>query len=545
MNPGIMEALNQITRERRVDKALLYETLEAGLTQAIRKKYGNNAVVAVEIDEEAGTLHPYLVRTVVIDEDEIEDPVCQITLEEAKDVDPKLEIGDEVREELKFADFGRNAIALAKQVLVQRVREVERGKIFDEYKGRVGEIITGTVQQQDRTGVLLTLGKAEAFLPKKESIRRERWHQGLPIKAYVLEVLDVGKGPQVIVSRTHPGLVEKLFEAEVPEIYDDIVQIKSVARDAGGRSKIAVYSTDERVDAVGACVGMKGSRVQAVVKELSGERVDIVPWSEEPQQFVTKALSPARVQSVRVDRDRQEMTVVVDDEQLSLAIGREGQNVRLAVKLTGWRIDLVSSSEMVQRERLDKEMRVALDDVEGFDLADVQALNGVGLHTLKDLVTADETALVQDRGLDPALVTRVRALAQQRAAEVQAAFAERREAEQKLFDEAMFDRVTEEAPEAAGPTVLTFKDEAELPDEVVATGDDAAGGDEIEAAAEGAVAAVTEDEAAGESPAIEAAAEVATEAKPAAKKPAKKPEPEAAPAADDSTPDDDEADREK
>jgi transcription termination/antitermination protein NusA len=465
MNYGIMEALNQITRERRVDKALLYETLTAGLTQAIKKKYGNNAVVAVEIDEENGTLKPFLVKTVVVDEDEIEDPVCQITLEDAHDDDPKLQVGDEVREELKFADFGRNAIALAKQVLVQRVREVERGKIFDEYKGRVGEVITGTVQQQDRTGVLVTLGKVEAFLPKKESIRRERWHQGLPVKAYVLEVLDVTKGPQVILSRTHTGLIEKLFEAEVPEIYDDIVEIKNVARDAGGRTKIAVHSKDDRVDAVGACVGMKGSRVQAVVKELSGERVDIVPWSEDPQQFVIKALSPAKVQSVRVDRDRQEMTVVVDDEQLSLAIGREGQNVRLAVKLTGWRIDLVSASEMVQRERLDKELRVALDDVAGFEREDILALEAVGVHTLKELISADEGALVQDKGLDPELVARTRALATQRAAEIQTAFAEKREAESRLFDEAMFDRVGGEEPEEpARPTTLTFRDESELED---------------------------------------------------------------------------------
>jgi N utilization substance protein A len=350
-------------------------------------------------------------------------------------------------------------------VLVQRVREVERGKIFDEYKGRVGEVITGTVQQQDRTGVLVTLGKVEAFLPKKESIRRERWHQGLPVKAYVLEVLDVTKGPQVVLSRTHVGLIEKLFEAEVPEIYDDIVEIKNVARDAGGRTKIAVHSTDERVDAVGACVGMKGSRVQAVVKELSGERVDIVPWSEDPQQFVTKALSPAKVQSVRVDRDRQEMTVVVDDEQLSLAIGREGQNVRLAVKLTGWRIDLVSTSEMVQRERLEKELRVALDDVEGLAAADVQLLESVGVHTLKELMSADEGALVQDKGLDAELVSRTKVIATQRAAEIQAAFAEKRAAESRLFDEAMFDRVGgEEAEEPARPTTLTFRDESELED---------------------------------------------------------------------------------
>jgi N utilization substance protein A len=391
MNYGIMEALNQITRERRVDKALLFETLEAGLTQAIKKKYGNNAVVQVEIDEEAGVLHPFLVKTVVVDEDEIEDPVCQITLEEAHDTDPKLKIGDEVREELKFAEFGRNAIALAKQVLVQRVREVERGKIFDEYKARVGEVITGTVQQQDRTGVLVTLGKAEAFLPKKESIRRERWHQGLPIKAYVLEVLDVTKGPQVILSRTHPGLIEKLFEAEVPEIYDDIVEIKSVARDAGGRSKIAVYSKDERVDAVGACVGMKGSRVQAVVKELSGERVDIVPWSEEAQQFVTKALSPAKVQSMRVDRDRQEMTVVVDDEQLSLAIGP--RRPERAARRQADRLE--DRSRQLFRDGAARASRQGdarrARRCRGLRSRGRRGAQWRRLHTLKDLLGADET----------------------------------------------------------------------------------------------------------------------------------------------------------
>lgn len=465
MEYGILEALNQITRERRVDKSLLFETLEIGLATAVKKKYGNNAVVQVEIDEEAGELRPYLVKTVVEDEDEIEDPVCQVTLEEAQDEDPNLKVGDEIRTLLKVSEFGRNAIALAKQVLVQRVREVERGKVFDEYKNRVGEILTGTVQQQDRTGVLVTLGKAEAFLPKKESIRRERWHQGLPIKAFVLEVLDVTKGPQIILSRTHAGLVSKLFEAEVPEIYDDIVEIKSVARDAGGRTKIAVHSKDDRVDAVGACVGMKGSRVQAVVKELSGERVDIVPWSEDSQAFVTKALSPAKVQSMRVDRDRQEMTVVVDDEQLSLAIGREGQNVRLAVKLTGWKIDLVSTSEMVQRERLDKELRVALDDVGTFSAEDVALLNSFGLHSLKDLNTADETLLL-GKGMEADDLARLRAVGIESADAIQTAFAEKVQAEQHLFDEAMFDRVAEdeEDQEPARPTTLTFRDESELTD---------------------------------------------------------------------------------
>jgi len=461
MNYSIMEALNQLTRERRVEKGLLFETLEIGLTTAIKKKYGNNAVVHVEIDEERGTVQPYLVKAVVENEDEIEDPVCQVTLEEAHLDDPKLKIGDEVRELLPFSEFGRNAIAMAKQVLVQRVREVERGKIFEEFKGRVGDIVTGTVQQQDRTGVLVSLGKAEGFLPRKETIRRERWHQGLPIKAYVVEVLDVTKGPQIILSRTHPGLVEKLFETEVPEIYDGIVEVRAVARDAGGRSKIAVYSKDDRVDAVGACVGMKGSRVQAVVKELSGERVDIVPWSEDPQQFVTKALSPAKVQSIRVKRETQEMTVVVDDEQLSLAIGREGQNVRLAVRLTGWKIDLVSGSEMGQRERLDKEMRVALDEVEGLTPEEVVQLGRIGVHTLKELNAADVETLLRIDGMDEEGVARLRSIGVERGKQIETTFAEALRAQEHLFDEEMFDRVPSAEADAPAAT-LTFRDESEL-----------------------------------------------------------------------------------
>jgi transcription termination/antitermination protein NusA len=467
MNYSIMEALNQLTRERRVEKGLLFETLEIGLTTAIKKKYGNNAVVHVEIDEERGTVQPYLVKAVVENEDEIEDPVCQVTLEETHLDDPKLKIGDEVRELLPFSEFGRNAIAMAKQVLVQRVREVERGKIFEEFKGRVGDIVTGTVQQQDRTGVLVSLGKAEGFLPRKETIRRERWHQGLPIKAYVVEVLDVTKGPQIILSRTHPGLVEKLFETEVPEIYDGIVEVRAVARDAGGRSKIAVYSKDDRVDAVGACVGMKGSRVQAVVKELSGERVDIVPWSEDPQQFVTKALSPAKVQSIRVKRETQEMTVVVDDEQLSLAIGREGQNVRLAVRLTGWKIDLVSGSEMGQRERLDKEMRVALDEVEGLTPEEVVQLGRIGVHTLKELNAADVETLLRIDGMDEEGVARLRSIGVERGKQIETTFAEALRAQEHLFDEEMFDRVPSAEADAPAAT-LTFRDESELEAEATA-----------------------------------------------------------------------------
>ena len=275
---------------------------------------------------------------------EIDDPDTDIALEEAQiEFGDEVEVGDEVRWELPLADFGRNAILVAKQILVQKVREAERAQIFEEYKDRVNEIIVGTVQQVDRGNVLVNLGRTEALMPYREQIRGEKLHQGKTVRAFITEVLDSAKGPQVILSRSHPGFLKALFHQEVPEIQEGIVEIKAVAREPGTRSKIAVTSNDDRVDPVGSCVGMKGSRVQAVTRELAGERVDIVPWSAEASLLISRALSPAIVSNIILHRDRNEATVVVGEDQLSKAIGKEGKNVRLAAKLTEWKIDLVSS----------------------------------------------------------------------------------------------------------------------------------------------------------------------------------------------------------
>ena len=303
------------------------------------------------------------VKTVV---EEIDDPDTDIALEEAQiEFGDEVEVGDEVRWELPLEDFGRNAILVAKQILVQKVREAERAQIFEEYKDRVNEIIVGTVQQVDRGNVLVNLGRTEALMPYREQIRGEKLHQGKTVRAFIIEVLDSAKGPQVILSRSHPGFLKALFEQEVPEIQEGIVEIKAVAREPGTRSKIAVVSNDDRVDPVGSCVGMKGSRVQAVTRELAGERVDIVPWSAEPSLLISRALSPAIVSNIILHRERGEATVVVNEDQLSKAIGKEGKNVRLAAKLTEWKIDLVSAREYAIRQRVTDEMTMKLAEMEG------------------------------------------------------------------------------------------------------------------------------------------------------------------------------------
>ena len=323
------------------------------------------------------------VKTVV---EEVDDPDTDISLEEAQiEFGDEVEVGDEVRWELPLDEFGRNAILVAKQILVQKVREAERAQIFEEYKDRVNEIIVGTVQQVDRGNVLVNLGRTEALMPYREQIRGEKLHQGKTVRAFITEVLDSAKGPQVILSRSHPGFLKALFDQEVPEIQEGIVEIKAVAREPGTRSKIAVISNDDRVDPVGSCVGMKGSRVQAVTRELAGERVDIVPWSAEPSLLISRALSPAIVSNIILHRDRNEATVVVDDDQLSKAIGKEGKNVRLAAKLTEWKIDLVSAREYAVRQRVTDEMTMKLSEMEGVTDELLVMLEALGITTISEL----------------------------------------------------------------------------------------------------------------------------------------------------------------
>lgn len=344
MNYEVLEALGQIIREKNVDRALVWETLKTGLLAAARKRFGAGDNLDVKIDEKTGKIEMVLARTVV---EQVQDPGLEMSLQEARRIDPKATIGRQVEEQLSFEDFGRNAIQAVKQIVVQRVREAERENIYENFQGRIGDIVTGSVQQVDRGNIIVKLDRAEAIVPWREQIRREKYRQSETIRAYVLDVQKTTKGPQIILSRSHPQFLEILFRLEVPEIHEGIVEIKAVAREPGDRSKIAVLSHDDRVDAVGACVGMKGTRVQAIVRELNNERIDIVPWSSDPTVFVTKALSPARVSQVTIlNIEARKMRVVVEDDQLSLAIGKAGQNARLAAKLTGWNIDLVKRTDL-------------------------------------------------------------------------------------------------------------------------------------------------------------------------------------------------------
>jgi len=398
MDHNILNALSEITREKSIEKAVIIESLEAGLQSAARKKLGAEANIDARVDPDTGSMVIEQVKTVVV---EIDDPDTDIALEEAQiEFGDEVEVGDEVRWELPLADFGRNAILVAKQILVQKVREAERAQIFEEYKDRVNEIIVGTVQQVDRGNVLVNLGRTEALMPYREQIRGEKLHQGKTVRAFITEVLDSAKGPQVILSRSHPGFLKSLFNQEVPEIQEGIVEIKAVAREPGTRSKIAVTSNDDRVDPVGSCVGMKGSRVQAVTRELAGERVDIVPWSAEASLLISRALSPAIVSNIILHRDRNEATVVVGEDQLSKAIGKEGKNVRLAAKLTEWKIDLISTREYAMRQRVTDEMSMKLGEMEGVGEELLILLEEVGILTIEQLADASAEKLQEIPGLD-------------------------------------------------------------------------------------------------------------------------------------------------
>ena len=327
-----MEALSQIAREKNVDRDLVVQTLEEALISAAKRRYGNTDNFEVKIDSASGQME-VVARKIVVEE--INEPSLEITLPEALELDAEAQVGSEVVERLDFTDFGRNAIQTAKQILIQRVREAEREHIYSQFSGRCGQIESGIVQQISRGDIILNLGRAEAAIPYKEQIRRERYRQGDAVRGYISEVLRSSRGPQVLLSRTHPEFLRKLFAIEVPEIAEGIVEIHAVSREPGERAKIAVSSSDERVDPVGACVGVKGSRVQAVVRELSGERIDIVPWSEEPEVFVSRALSPAVVLRVIVDHRRHHATVIVDGSQLSLAIGKSGTKFEIGSSAYG------------------------------------------------------------------------------------------------------------------------------------------------------------------------------------------------------------------
>ena len=347
-------AIDDLGKEKGIAPEILFEAIEAALISAYRRNFGSEQNAHVQIDRTTGEFHVYAHKTVVR---EVEDPVMEMALADAQALDPDYEEGDVLEIEVTPANFGRIAAQTAKQVVVQRIREAERGNIYDEFSGRSSDIVTGLVQRVENRNVYIDLGRTEAILAPSEQIEGETYAHGDRVKAYILEVRRTSKGPQIVVSRTHPGLLKRLFEMEVPEIHDGVVEIKSVAREPGMRSKIAVFSKDADVDPVGSCVGHKGLRVQAVVTELRNEKIDIVKWNEDPAHYIANALSPAKVVSVAVNEAEKTSRVVVPDQQLSLAIGKEGQNARLAAKLTGWKIDIKSESQAAEEE-LDENMSV-------------------------------------------------------------------------------------------------------------------------------------------------------------------------------------------
>jgi len=419
VNYELMEAMAQIAREKSVDKAILVETLEAGLLSAGRKRFGQTADIQVKFDEPSGKILMRLKRRVV---EEAEDPAQEIDLEEAQQSDPDAGVGQEFVQELTLEDLGRNAIAAAKQVLVQRVREAERERIYEDYHDRVGEMVRGTVQQVDRGNIYVKLDRSEAILPPREQIARDRYHQGDHIKAYIIAVDKLARGPQIILSRTHPEFLRRLFEAEVPEVAEKIIEIKGIAREPGSRAKVSVVSNDDKIEAVGACVGIKGSRVQAIVRELGGEKIDIVPWSQDPVVFVTRSLSPAKVLEAQIVDKDQKVLVSVADDQLSLAIGKGGQNARLAAKLTGWKIDLISKSERDRQKDLERRSRIDIEELEGAGPKLREKLIREGIETVQDLLKApmEEILAIQGIGEKTAekLIEEAKALQERRSKEL-------------------------------------------------------------------------------------------------------------------------------
>lgn len=396
---NLSHIIEQVGKDKGIDKNILIEALESALLKAAEKRFGQNKLIEAHYQEEAGEIELFLFKTVV---EEVVDPDLDISLEAAKELDPEVALGDSLGVKLDSKEFGRIDAQTAKQIIIQKVREAERNIIFSEYSSKRGEIITGIVQRFEKGDIIVDLGRAEAILPKKEQVRREGYRQGERIRGLVLEVRTESKGPQIVMSRTHPGFLIKLFQMEVPEIYEGIVEIKGAAREPGDRAKIAVMSNNSDVDPVGACVGVKGSRVQAVVQELKGEKIDIVHWSDDPAVYVKNTLSPAQIAKVIVDDGSHAMEVIVPDDQLSLAIGKKGQNVRLAAKLTGWKIDIRTESEsqggkkaFSPEEALRKEVEAA-DAREEKERAEAKAAASRLEETLK--ISSDAASALVEAG---------------------------------------------------------------------------------------------------------------------------------------------------
>ncbi len=404
----ILQVADAVAREKSIDREEVITAMEEAIQKAARSKYGLENDIRAVIDRAKGTISLHRYREVVATEDDIENDAAQLPLEDAQTLQKGIKVGEFLIEDLPPIDFGRIAAQTAKQVITQRVRDAERARQYEEYKDRAGEIINGTVKRADYGSVTVDLGRAEATIRKEEGIPRERLRTGDRVRALILSVSRELRGPQIFLSRTHPDFMAKLFKQEVPEIYDGIIEIKAVARDPGSRAKIAVYSHDPSIDPVGACVGMRGSRVQAVVNELQGEKIDIIPFTEDTASFIISSLQPAEVTKVVMDDETRRIDVVVPEDHLSLAIGRRGQNVRLASMLTGWDIDIMTEEEEAEKRAGETQRRtetfmtaldvddviahllvaegfVAVDDVAYIDLTELSTIEGFDEEVAKEL----------------------------------------------------------------------------------------------------------------------------------------------------------------
>ena len=424
----VATAIRELTNSKQLNRGEFLDLLKDGLHAALVKRYGPSVRAEIGIDELKGTIRIVVLRTVV---ETIEDPGTQVTLEEARFEDENFQVGDVLEEEVPFEQFGRTAVQAAKQRIIQRVREGERARIREEFSGKVGDLLQGEVQQIERGKIVVMLQKfreAEAIIPYREQNHREHFHQGDTIRAVLKRIEETPKGPRLILSRADPAFVKALFRIEVPEIQQQIVEIRATAREAGSRTKIAVASRDDSIDPVGACVGLKGSRVQAVVNELGGERIDIVPWSSDPERFAKLSLAPARVARVFSDPDTKTIQAIVDEDQLSLAIGRNGQNVRLASELTGWKIDLYSSREWLERggegplfaplPAEDESMsKVALTELKDLSPELVAVLEAAGKKTLQDIIDLEQEEVQAIAGMTPEMAEKMMAFLNEMAEE--------------------------------------------------------------------------------------------------------------------------------
>jgi N utilization substance protein A len=393
MITDLLRTIEQVSRDKGIDAKILIEALEEAVRSAVKKKFGLEYELEVSFNMEIGEIEVFEFKEVV---DEVTDERIQVTLEQARELDPESEIGDSLGMKMDTDALGRIAAQSAKQVIMQRLREAERDAVYGEFKDRKGEIINGIVQRIDKGAIIANLGKAEAELPVREQIPKESYTQGDRVRAYIYDVKQFSRGPQIVLSRTHPNFLSALFESEVPEISEGIVTIMQVAREPGSRAKIAVASKDKDVDPVGACVGMKGSRVQAVVQELRGEKIDIVPWDPDQAKFVCNALAPAEILRVIVDEENRAMEVVVPDDQLSLAIGKKGQNVRLASRVTNWKLDVRSESEY---NKLLKEGYKSLLMLPGVGEKLAATLYELGYRSSDDIAKAEPDDLASIKGI--------------------------------------------------------------------------------------------------------------------------------------------------